>query len=297
MSRRPAAPLRCAASCAATPRAVCRAPSTTCSVAPARSPPDRYFRYGLPLHGRVPDPAAHVRVLRPHHFVPLTAAGPRPAAGSGLLHDAGERLVVPSPRYAPLKRCRRDVPRVFIISSMPRFGETSPSEYRGRHLTPNYRQTAGGSVGALAGGAALQLRRDSASRARAPSPDRSTGSEEAPRPEFALPEEEAARRRASAADSSDERTYGALAKEPAPLGPNVAREGGDKTGGKALRRKVLNTERYAAARYNNGATARRTRAARGKDAARQRAFVRALLTLSGAFYALAFIAFYFLSLA
>ncbi|CAH2079799.1 unnamed protein product, partial [Iphiclides podalirius] len=130
-------------------------------------------------------------------------------------------------------------------------------------------------------------------RGRAPSPARPPPGAEAPRPEFALASWQAPRR-ASAASSGEERAYGALAKASAPLGANVARAGGDKTGGKALRRKVLNTERRACARLHNGASTAAPPLAR--RAARQRAAVRALLALSGAFYALALLAFYFLSL-
>ncbi|CAG5042515.1 unnamed protein product [Parnassius apollo] len=261
---------------------------------------DRYFRYGLPLHARLADsPLAdsnkRTGPSRSHHYMPLQFPTSRIAADAGVLRDASERLDAPNPRYAPLVRRRRDVPRVFVVSKAPRFGEAVTDEYRARALAPNYRQPVDGVTPPVQAPRREPSPREL--RPRAPSPARSAAAE-APRPEFALPDEEAARRRA---DAADERAYDALAKEAPPLGANVADAAatGDKTAGKALRRKVLNTERYnnmAAVRAVERGADRGPGRAQGRRA-RQRAAVRALLALSGTFYALALLAFYFLSLA
>lgn len=98
-----------------------------------------------------------------------------------------------------------------------------------------------------------------------------------------------------------ELAYEALAKDsPRVSAANMARDDADKAGAVAFERKVLNTERY-----NNGARAplmagggRGARSMRGVRGARslRRATVRALLACSGLLYAVAFLAFYFLSL-
>ncbi|XP_069354802.1 uncharacterized protein, partial [Maniola hyperantus] len=109
-------------------------------------------------------------------------------------------------------------------------------------------------------GAQLPPRGSAERRWRHESPRRPSAADAAPRPEFALPD-------------------GAREEPPPPPAPCVL-PAADRA---PLRRKVLNTERY-----NNGD---RWRAARCTRAA-----VRVLLAASGALYALAFLAFYFLSL-
>lgn len=220
---------------------------------------DRHFRYGLPL-----DVAA------------VAAPPPRPAspppAGAGPLLAASAPVAPPPPRYRPQRRARRDAPRVFSSPPPP----PAPGGRAVRGLA--YRQSERGlsSAGAVA--------RPAAGAPAARRSLRRSSSSAAPLPQFARP--------SPPPSPFYERVYElALGKRP----PSVAEAnlagvgaGVDKLYEKAGHdRKVLNTERY-----NNGAWA-----PPAPDAPLPRGAVRAVLACSGALYALALVAFYFLSLA
>lgn len=258
----------------ARPRPRARAPRLPCvvySLLPARSPAlatvvysDRYFRYGLPLRT-----APHARA----HHAPLPAPTPRPPR-AGVLVDATTPAPYLSPRYVPLHRGRRDLPRLFVPPPEARPDGSPPGEYPTRLLPLDYRQPTEGVEPREAIPMSGELRR----RRESPISERSYSSESAPRPEFALPDEEFPSR-APSAESVDERSGG-----PSAASAYVAYE----------------TYKAPPAPARPGPPPRRPpaprRAARRGSSAQRRA-VRALLALSGATYALALLAFYFLSLA
>lgn len=230
---------------------------------------DRYFRYGLPLRA-----APHARA----HHTPLISIAPR-APRTGVLVDATTPASNLSPRYVPYRRGRRDLPRLFVPSLEARPGGSAPGEYPTRRLPLDYRQPIEGVEPREAKSISVERRRWRES----PISQRSYSSESAPRPEFALPDEEFPTRPPSAEPSIDERSggpssasayvaYESYTASPAPTAPVAS-----------LRRRAPSTER------------RPPRAPRASRA--QRRAVRALLALSGATYALALLAFYFLSLA
>lgn len=141
---------------------------------------------------------------------------------------------------------------------------------------------------------------------RSPPPPPDSPTDSAPRPQFALPDDESPTG-TPVPEYCSASAYEALAKSsPRVSATNLAVTApGDKTYEKALARKVLNTERY-----NNGARAYPRRGSRVSRASRsgsgsgrgaragslRRATIRAMLAFSGLFYALSFVAFYFLSL-
>lgn len=249
---------------------------------------DRYFRYGLPLRSA---PAA-----TQHHHAPLRPACPLPAPTqrAGVLLEAATTTPLSSPRYAVLRRARRDLPRVFEA------GEAALGAYPARRLPPDYRQAA-----------SVALRPELWQREWAPREAGGRDSEQAeynepPSPEFARADtvtdaeaeadaEAESSRSASAASEVQEAmaSTGAL-KDLHVTMVNETRAAPDKAVAEVAvaARKVLNMERY-----NKGARAVRVRGGRRGGSRAQRAAVRALLALSGAFYAVALLAFYFLSLA
>lgn len=227
---------------------------------------DRYFRYGLPLRA-APDARAH--------HTPLISIAPR-APRTGVLVDVTTPTPYLSPRYAPFRRGRHDLPRLFVLSLEARPGGSAPGEYPTRRLPLDYRQPIEGVEPREVKSTSIEWRRWRES----PISQRSYSSESAPRPEFALPDEEVPSRPPSAEPSIDGRSggpsfasayvaYESYSASPAPTAPE--------------RRGAPSPER------------RPPRAPRGSRA--QRRAVRALLALSGATYALALLAFYFLSLA
>lgn len=191
------------------------------------------------------------------HYTPLPSVPCDLVPGGGVLVDVG----VPAPRrkvrYGSIRRGRRDVPRVFGSPL------DSQSLYPARHLPLDYRQPAEGSPPA-----AGLLSPERRPRCESPSPQVSD-SEPAPRPEFARP------------DNASSRPISALSMVYSSTAPYAVYEPYGSSRGAVLRRKVLNTERYTTIKHPT-LTQKRT--------------VRALLVLSGAFYTLAFLAFYFLSL-
>lgn len=240
---------------------------------------DRYFRYGLPLAAR-PAPARRLvldelggalterRAPRPQHVMPLRA-GARPAP-AGLLQG------VP-PRRVPVRRGRAPAPRLLVVLHEARFEEAPAPAVAPQRRALCYRQGAGGVAPRLApaGGAR-----------RAASPPREESSEECgPRPQFALD-----------ATSLRSVSVGAL---------SLRASSGDKASSMALTRKVLNTERFnngaQAVLYRRGSCGSRGSSwsrgcRRSRGSRRVRATIRAMLAFSGLFYALSFVAFYFLSL-
>lgn len=250
---------------------------------------DRYFRYGLPL-------AARLAPLRRRVGDELGAGGPverraacsvrshvmplcvwaRPAGGV-LLGVCGPASSLPRARPAP-RRVLQAEPRLLRVLEDARFEPEGPARAAGSASVPrralDWRQAAAG----------VLPRQAPAGRARrAASPPRDPPDEApAPRPQFAL-------------DAVSLRS----ASGPAKASPRASRNlspweaEGDKASSMTLARKVLNTERY-----NNGAEAvlyrRGSRGSRGSR--RVRATIRAMLAVSGLFYALSFLTFYFLSL-
>lgn len=242
------------------------------------------------------------------HAVTLRPARGAPAPGAGLLRDAAApRRVVP-PRYAPMHRARRDVPRVFAPP-----GDAAERVERPRCARAlQYRQGA-------RGGASVtrdieprrrsgSLRRRSASllsRCGSLVSLRSAGAGAGRVPQFALEAPAGAGAGAGEAvlyERVYERAYGALSKSSARISAaNVADAGAqvDKLYEKApharaLERKVLNTERY-----NNGARVRAGGGAERRGAGAESgvgAGLRALLAASGLLYSGSLLAFYFLSL-
>lgn len=280
---------------------------------------DRYFRYGLAIRAwpaqarrlvadELNDGAALERCAplpRRGHCMPLHDARVVAAPGAGLLLGASPRIHDLALRYSPatavVPRGRRRGPRALsLIAEIP-FEPPAPPDppAAGRRPALDYRQSAGG----------VEPRRPAATRARARRPLSRTPSSlrmsaspspSPPLPQFALREGgEGADSAAEGFSSGDEdssvewsyeRVYGALAKEsPRVSAANLARADEVDKGAKWTQRKVLNTERF-----NNGARAPLVGAGAGER--RQRATVRAMLAGSGLFYALAFVAFYLLSL-
>lgn len=245
---------------------------------------DRYFRYGLPLRAR----AAPQRrpAPGPAHHVPLRAPALRLAPGAGLLLDATRRVLPAARRYAPVRREPRTAP-VFQLLAEPRFelaAEAPAGGARRREL--DYRQARSAAPAPLRPAARRCAARRCASPPREP---RACSDDEAPRPQFALPDEEqGAEADAETAAEGAEGAEGVRSRRASSVTWAEAAP--------ALERKVLNTERF-----NNGALGLGRGAGRGaggpRGAGRLRAGVRALLACSGLFYALALLAFYFLSIA
>lgn len=266
---------------------------------------DRYFRYGLPLLAR-PAPArqlvadllgagATAERARPRraHVMPLRSAAPRPAPRA-LLQVPPRPAEGRAPPVAPAERLLRLCDTARFEEDALDAARAGPGALRRRAL--DYRQGAGGVWPRVGAGRGARP----AAPLPAPEPERST------RPQFALDEAEEAgpETERSRAYSLYERLSKASARLSANLAPAATE--GDKTHSMALARKVLNTERY-----NNGARALRRGsgggawagggawlgAGDGARGARQlRATIRAMLAFSSLFYALSFLAFYFLSL-
>ncbi|XP_053603151.1 glycogen debranching enzyme isoform X2 [Plodia interpunctella] len=258
---------------------------------------DRYFKYGLPLDA-IPVPSrkfdAFVQMNKTTHYIPLRNPIPKLSPGAGVLRDADARTVYRSPRYAPLRRIRRDVPQLFALSSDARF-EMREFEREGWRRPLEYRRPRDGFPPF-----AFYKDPPRASLQRCVSRSSLTSiiSTEARIPQFALDEymeidiksdSGSIRKRRSSTvsykDNKDENKENVV---------QTAKSG-------FLERKILNTERY-----NNGAQApllgraRRSSLGRGPRSSTrnaQRATIRAVLASSALFYALALISFYFLSLA
>lgn len=267
---------------------------------------DRFFRYGLRLRAR-PAPLRRLVAddcgngapterrppkLRCGHSMPLHTPTVGTVLGAGLLVEASARVMAVSTRYAPAARRRRLGPRALTMVEETPFEGTGIGDRTPRRRPLAYRQSSRGlEPRRPPAGAAPRPRRPlSLSCVRAPSPS-------PPRPEFALAEERALAAPSppeAPAESAYERVRDALAK----VSPRVSAanmtpiEAVDKAGPEWAPRKVLNTERY-----NNGARAPLVGAAPvDGEVGAQRATVRAMLACSGLFYALAFVAFYLLSL-
>lgn len=287
---------------------------------------DRYFRYGLALRARDASARRLVadelgagtveRRLSPStprpHAMPLRVPTPRIAPRAGVI-SAGARFSPPAPsRFSDGRPKRAGPPRLLLVESDARFEEGPAIGAARPRRALDYRQGSRG-VAPCVPAVVPRWR-------RSPPPSPASTPEKAPRPQFALPDEpEPTPERAEAAGPGA--TYEALAKSlsrvsAANLSPTAP---SDKTSAKALARKVLNTERYnngarcserpasSASRGSGGSAGRLgsggpsgRRGSGGPGGSRalrlQRATIRAMLAFSGLFYAVSFLAFYFLSL-
>ncbi|KAH9644770.1 hypothetical protein HF086_016264 [Spodoptera exigua] len=269
--QRPLLPLRPAAAGAAGARA------------PARGRPAGRRRHG---RARPPHP-------RPRHAAAQRRAAPRAARPAAA--GAAPGPAPAAPRAARLPAAPAAAVRHAALSgAAPEWA--GPAALCRRAL--DYRQGAAG----------LWPRVGGAPGSRPPAPLPEAEPDRCTRPQFALDEAEGAEAGPEAGRSRAYSLYERLSKASARLSANLApaTPEGDKASSMALARKVLNTERY-----NNGARAVRRGSrgsrgsapgagwggARGSRGARQlRATIRAMLAFSSLFYALSFLAFYFLSL-
>uniref|UniRef100_A0A2A4JG90 Glycogen debranching enzyme glucanotransferase domain-containing protein n=1 Tax=Heliothis virescens TaxID=7102 RepID=A0A2A4JG90_HELVI len=271
---RPAAWRACAPA-APPPRA--RAVRLAVQPAAAPRPPtvvysDRYFRYGLPC-ARAASCGRRCARRPPGPRTCCACAAPRRASAARRAAAAGAGRG--AARSATSRRGRAPCGAAHAVrAERPAFSECAAAERRraGARWAGGRRRPACGPRLAPAG--AVRARPGAGWPLPPPA--------EAARPQFAL--EEGGEWEAAPAKAWR-------------LSANLApAEADDKAESMALSRKVLNTERY-----NNGAQAvlyRRGGGAGGGAVGgrRMRATVRAMLALSSMFYALSFLAFYFLSL-
>ncbi|KAJ2939604.1 hypothetical protein O0L34_g14321 [Tuta absoluta] len=266
---------------------------------------DRYFRYGLPLNARFirtnrlvfEKGTVLVRQMsfETKHHIPLRSM-PLLSRAAGVLYHP--KLEPNSERSLRILKERR-LPNLYnnkviiVESTLEPFAVPQPEcdEWRRPTRDLQYRQPLRGW---------LVSGKVKPSTPPKPLTPRSRPSSIGATPQFALAEGKEIELPNEETYESVYLTRSALAKRsPHISAVNVARGDIDKLYEKAgTARKVLNTERY-----NNGSWAplvshrRGSGAAKARKAKAVRGAIRALLAANGAFYALALITFYFLSLA